>query len=225
MGDSMNIISLDEEKCQGCNKCIRNCPVIDANTAYIVEGQNKVKVNEEKCIRCGKCIEVCDHNARDYIDDTQRFFKRHTIKKPVSIVETPSIIVNFPDYKRIFGYLKSIGVKIIYDVSFGADITTWAYLKAIREKKLLTVISQPCPVIVNYIEKYQPELVDYLAPVHSPALCTAIYLKKYLKVEDNIAFLSPCIGKIDEIKSPNTNGYIEYNVTYNKLAQYLKKAK
>jgi iron only hydrogenase large subunit-like protein len=125
------------------------------------------------------------------------------------------------DYKRLFGYLKHLGANIIYDVSFGADITSWAYLKTIREKKLSSIISQPCPVIVNYIEKYQPELIGRLAPVQSPALCTAIYLKKYKGVDDSIAFLSPCIGKIDEISSPNTGGYIEYNVTYKKMNKYL----
>jgi ferredoxin len=50
MGELRNVIYLDEEKCQGCNKCIRNCPEIEANIAYMVDGENKVRVNEEKCI-------------------------------------------------------------------------------------------------------------------------------------------------------------------------------
>jgi Na+-translocating ferredoxin:NAD+ oxidoreductase RNF subunit RnfB len=222
MDKLQNVIYLDEEKCQGCNKCIRNCPVIGANIAYMVGDESKVKVNEEKCIRCGKCIEVCDHNARSYMDSTERFFRDLGAGKSISIIAAPSAAVNFKEYKRLFGYLKSLGVNVIYDVSFGADITAWAYLKAIRERKLDTVISQPCPVIVNYIEKYQPELADYLAPIQSPAVCTAIYLKKYMKINDSIAFLSPCIGKIDEIADPNTGGYIEYNVTYKKLKEYLE---
>ena len=69
-------IYLNEEKCVGCNKCITNCPVTGANIAYLVDGNNKIKVNTEKCIHCGKCIKVCDHNARDYKDDTERFFHR-----------------------------------------------------------------------------------------------------------------------------------------------------
>lgn len=223
MRDSRNVICLDEQKCQGCNKCIRNCPILGANVAYMVDGKNKVKVNEEKCIRCGKCIDVCDHNARDFVDDTENFFKDLASGRKISVIAAPSIIVNFGNYKKLFGYLKSIGINIIYDVSFGADITTWAYLKTIKEKKLSSVISQPCPVIVNYIEKYQPELISHLAPIQSPAVCTAIYLKKYMNVNDSIAFLSPCIGKIDEISSANTGGYIEYNVTYRKLNEYIEK--
>ncbi|SHI03792.1 [Fe-Fe] hydrogenase large subunit C-terminal domain-containing protein [Clostridium grantii] len=92
--------------------------------------------------------------------------------------------------------MKSSGVNIIYDVSFGADITTWAYLKAIKDNGLKTVIAQPCPAIVNYIEKYSREIISKLSPIHSPMMCTAIYLRKYADVRDEIAFLSPCIGKL-----------------------------
>jgi formate hydrogenlyase subunit 6/NADH:ubiquinone oxidoreductase subunit I len=53
-----SLINLEEEKCVGCNKCIRNCPVFGANVAYILEGKNKVKIDIEKCIHCGECIQV-----------------------------------------------------------------------------------------------------------------------------------------------------------------------
>ena len=218
-----NVIIVNEENCVGCNKCIRNCLVFDANVSYIVDGQNKVKVEAEKCILCGKCIEVCDHEARDFTDDTERFFEDLGRGKKISIVAAPSVRVNFSNYKNLLGFLKSRGVNIIYDVSFGADITTWAYLKAIKERNLTSVISQPCPAIVGYIEKYKPELIRNLAPIHSPATCTAIYLKNYAGVYDDIAFLSPCIGKIREFNDPNTNGYIQYNLTFKKLKDYLVK--
>lgn len=59
-------ISLNEEKCVGCNKCIANCSITDANIAYLFNGNNKVRINTEKCIHCGKCIKVCEHNAREF---------------------------------------------------------------------------------------------------------------------------------------------------------------
>ncbi|GBF32107.1 periplasmic hydrogenase [Desulfocucumis palustris] len=218
-----DVILVDEQNCVGCNKCIRNCPVFGANIAYISEGSNKVKVNPEKCILCGKCIEVCDHEARNYRDDTETFFEDLDRGKKISIIAAPSIRVNIADYERLFGFLKSKGADVIYDVSFGADITTWAYLKAIKEKNLFSVIAQPCPAVVSYIEKYKPDLIKKLAPIHSPMMCTAIYLRKYAGVSNNIGFLSPCIGKISEINDPNTENYIQYNITYKKLLDYLEK--
>jgi iron only hydrogenase large subunit-like protein len=220
---TQGVISTNESRCQGCNKCIRNCPIIGANITYNTNGQNKVRIDDERCIRCGRCVDVCDHNAREFIDDTEQFFSDLQSGKKISVVAAPAIRVNFPNYKKLFGYLKSVGVNIIYDVSFGADITTWAYLKAIKHKNMSTVIAQPCPAIVNYIEKYQTELIPYLAPIHSPMSCTAVYLRKYEKSNDAIAFLSPCIAKIDEIKNSKTNDIIQYNVTYKKMQEHIER--
>ncbi len=219
-----SIIITEESKCQGCNKCIGACPVKFANEAfYDSEGNNKIRVNKELCIHCGKCIEVCDHGARDYSDDTDNFFKDLENGVKISLVVAPAIRTNFSGYEKLFGFLKQKGINAIYDVSFGADITTWAYLKAIKEMKLDSVIAQPCPVVVNYVEKYQPQLIGKLAPIHSPAMCTAVYIKKYSKITDKIAFLSPCLAKQDEFKSKDTNDLISYNVTFKKLSDYLTK--
>ena len=216
------IIGTDKEKCTGCNQCIRYCPVQGANKTCIKDGEAKVEVNHERCIKCGKCIEVCGHNARFFYDDTEEFFAQAKSGKKFTVIVAPAIKVNILNYKKLFGYLKSIGINKICDVSFGADITTWAYLKAIKEENLKSIISQPCPVVVNYIEKYQYSLIKYLAPVQSPAVCEAIYLKKYKKIDDDIVMLSPCIAKVDEINDANTKHYIKYNVTFKNIIKYLE---
>ena len=221
----VGVITVNEENCVGCNKCIRNCLAFEANISYATEWGNKVKIDNEKCVLCGKCIEVCDHDARNFTDDTERFFEDLESGKSISVIAAPAVRVNFLEYENLFGYLKTKGVKIIYDVSFGADITTWAYLKAIKEKGLTSVIAQPCPAIVGYIEKYNNELIRNLAPIHSPMMCTAIYLKRYECISSDIAFLSPCIAKTMEINDQNTGNMIQYNVTFKKLKDYLEKNK
>ena len=122
------IVFTKEENCVGCNKCISVCPAIYANQAYIKDGQNKIKVDNNLCIHCGHCLEVCDHDARDYNDDTERFFNDLKKGAKLSIVAAPANRFNFDNYRKLFGFFKSAGVNLIYDVSFGADITTWAYL-------------------------------------------------------------------------------------------------
>jgi len=43
------------DKCQGCQICLRNCPV-----NAIAGGKRLVHiVNQEKCVKCGTCYEVC----------------------------------------------------------------------------------------------------------------------------------------------------------------------
>lgn len=95
------LIVTKEEKCVGCNNCIRTCPVFDANIAYSDEqGKNKVRINNEKCIHCGKCILSCKHGARSYLDDLSVFLK-DVNKKSISILAAPSIKVNIPNYKKL----------------------------------------------------------------------------------------------------------------------------
>lgn len=219
----MNIIRTLEEKCIGCNMCIRVCPVEGANISVEYNKKRVVKINNERCIVCGKCIQACHHEARSYVDDTEEFFEQLNNGKKMTIIAAPAIKVNISKYKKLFGFFKSKGIKVIYDVSFGADITTWAYLKYIKNNKVDDMISQPCPVVVNYIEKYKHDLIKNLAPIHSPAVCLAVYLKKYQKINDDIVMLSPCISKTEEINDPNTNGYIKYNVTFKHLQNYLEK--
>ena len=204
------------EKCVGCNKCIRSCPVLTANVA---EG-GKINVNEEMCIQCGACFDNCMHEARDFEDDTAKFLSDLKIGKKFSVIVAPAFIANYPkEYKKIYGYLKALGVSHIYSVSFGADITTWAYISYLKETKKTGLISQPCPAIVNYIEKYQPELIPMLVPLHSPMMAEAVYLKKYKNVKEDLVFLSPCIAKRLEINDKNTDGYVKYNVTFKKLME------
>ena len=203
------------DNCTGCNKCVRDCPVLIANVAT---DAGKVTVDSEKCIACGACFDACEHNAREYQDDTKSFFTALEAGKKISVILAPAFLANYPhEYKKVLGYLKKKGVNHIYSVSFGADITTWGYLKYITEHQFLGGISQPCPAVVNYVEKYIPELLPKMMPIHSPMMCMAIYIKKYLKCDDELAFISPCIAKKTEITDPNCYGYVKYNVTFKKL--------
>lgn len=206
------------EKCIGCNKCIRSCPSVIANVA--VEG--RIEVNPDVCIACGACFDHCEHGARDFLDDTEAFLADLKAGKKYSVIVAPAFIANYPkEYKKIFGYLKALGVQHIYPVSFGADITTWTYIRYIKETGRTGMISQPCPAVVNYIEKYQPELIPLLVPLHSPMMDEAIYLKEYQGVKEELVFLSPCIAKKAEITDENTRGYVKYNVTFKKLMEAL----
>lgn len=202
------------DSCVGCNKCIRTCPVLTANVAH----DGRIDVDEAMCIQCGACFDNCRHEARDFDDDTKKFLADLKTGKKLSVIVAPAFISNYPKvYKKIYGYLKSLGVEHIYSVSFGADITTWTYISYLKETGKQGLISQPCPAIVNYIEKYQPELIPMLVPLHSPMMQEAIYLKKYRHVKEDLVFLSPCIAKRLEINDKNTGGYVKYNVTYKKL--------
>lgn len=220
-----NSLVYTNDHCQGCNRCISVCPVITANYSVTTEQDTKrINVHPENCINCGACLKACEHNAREYHDDTEEFFAALKRGERISLLLAPAFMANYPnEYGSILGGLKKLGVRHIISVSFGADITTWAYINYITKNNFLGGISQPCPAVVNYIERYSPQLLKKLMPVHSPMMCAAIYARKYEGITDKLAFISPCIAKKAEINDPNTNGYVSYNVTFNHLMDYVRK--
>ena len=211
------------EHCTGCNRCISACTVPEANYARLENGKNKIYIDGDKCINCAKCIQACPHDARDYLDDTDLFLDRLARGGDISVIIAPAARSNFPQFDSLLGTLRKMGVKNIYDTSFGADITTWGYIRYMQKTGETGLVSQPCPAIVNYVEKHSPELIPHLAPVHSPVMCGAIYMRKYKGITGEIAFISPCIAKKDEFDDPNTADTIQYNVTFRKLLEALRR--
>jgi Na+-translocating ferredoxin:NAD+ oxidoreductase RNF subunit RnfB len=214
------IIIVNTDKCVGCNACIRSCPAPEANiTTKLNDGRFVTNVNPEKCIGCGECVRSCTHGARDFIDDTPEAMAAVRKREKVIVLATPSIKSVFPTkWKGILNWFREEGC-LIYDVSFGADICTWAHLRAIQNQIVDSIITQPCAAIVRYIETYQPNLLKNLSPIHSPIMCAVIYIKQYLKQSHKILVLSPCVAKKYEFLETMQ---VDFNVTFKKLLGYFK---
>lgn len=212
------MVRINENKCIGCNACIRSCPVPTANRYE----NGVVYINNKDCIQCGECIKHCLHGARDYDDDVEALLRDLRSKK-VSLIVAPAIKTAMDGrWRHVLQWLKKMGANEVYDVSFGADICTYLHLEYVKQNPSAKIISQPCAAIVNYIEKHKPELISKLSPVHSPMLCSAIYVKKYLHNTDKLVGISPCIAKADEFAN---TGVIAYNITFRKLDEYIKSHK
>jgi iron only hydrogenase large subunit-like protein len=186
-------------------------------------GVSRIHVDPTKCIACGACFDACEHDAREYNDDTERFFEDLKKGEKISILIAPAFLADYPrEYESALGGLKKMGVNRMISVSFGADITTWAYINYIQQHNFLGGISQPCPAVVGYIERYLPQLLPKLFPVQSPLMCSAIYARKEMGIKDKLAFISPCIAKKLEIDDPNNKGLVNYNVTFYHMMKYMK---
>ncbi|MDR2761673.1 MAG: methyl-accepting chemotaxis protein [Planctomycetaceae bacterium] len=216
------VVRINKDRCVNCNVCIRVCPVRYCNDGS--SGQY-IDLNHNLCIGCGSCIRHCSHGAREIIDDIDTFMT--DLRRGVNMVAivAPAIAASFPErYFQINTWLRSIGVKAIFDVSFGAELTVKTYLEYIKAKNPELVIAQPCPAIVTYIQIYKPELIPYLAPAHSPMLHTILMVRTFYKqfADHKFVVISPCIAKKREFEETKLG---DYNVTMTNLEKYLSEQK
>ena len=216
-----------DDKCIACNKCISLCNIIGANISVFKNGKSSVLVDPVKCNHCGKCIKSCVREARHFIDDDSDFFRALESGEKISAIISPSFYMVYgDDSNKILGYLKQQGLDKIYISSYGAEISLWATIDYIKKAQKLppverAFISPNCPALVNNIELFYPYLRNKLIPVHSPMMCTAIYAKKYLKDTNKFVYIGPCIAAKDEILSKSTNNYIDYNLTFEHMMNYI----
>ena len=120
------------------------------------------------------------------------------------------------------GFLKSIGVKAVFDVSFGAELTTKSYVEEIKKKNPKLMISQPCPALVSYIEIYQHHLIPYLAVSDSPMAHTFRLIKEFYPQYKNykMAAISPCYAKRREF---DENSLGDFNVSMKSISSYIER--
>ena len=211
------------DNCISCNKCVKVCTSPGASYLHVSGDTTAVYIDPMRCVSCGACFALCEHNARDYRDDTLEFFRDLEAGVPISILIAPAFKASYPDeYASILGGLKALGVRRIINVAFGADICTWAYLKYMQEEDFIGGISTTCPVAVSYIEHCIPELIPRLMPVESPMICAATFCREELGITDRLAFIGPCISKKLETDTYTPKSPVHYNVTFLKLMKYVR---
>ncbi|MDR3171420.1 MAG: methyl-accepting chemotaxis protein [Treponema sp.] len=215
------VIRIIKENCVSCHRCIMACPVKMCNNGV----GDVVEFNSDLCIGCGECIHACSHNARIGIDDFDTFLQALKAGTKIVAIVAPAIAASFGgDYLKVNGFLKKLGVKALFDVSFGAELTVKSYLAYRHKKHPPLIISQPCPTLVTFIEMYRPELIPYLAPADSPMMHTMKMIKKYYPqyASHKIAAISPCYSKRREFDAV---GIGDYNVTFKSIQDYLDRTK
>jgi len=216
------VIGFDETKCTGCLRCIMKCPVKMCNDAST---QNAVRFHADLCIGCGECLAVCDPEARYGLDDFEGFMSGLKSGANIIALVAPAIVTSFGGaYLKVNGFLKGLGVRAVFDASFGAELTVKSYLSYRKKKRPKLIIAQPCPTLVSFIEMYHPNLIPHLAPVDSPLVHSMKMIKKFFPQYSGskVAVISPCLAKRREF---DATGFGDYNVTFKSLQEHLDKTK
>jgi iron only hydrogenase large subunit-like protein len=218
MKRSYGIITIDEDRCQGCVNCLMSCRT---EAIRIFEGKARIVTN--RCIYCGKCFRDCPEHAitsRTHgLEDLKQY--RHTI-----VIPSSTIYSQFPGEgapNRILCALKALGFDEVYEEAVGAEeasIATQEYLKGYRGPYPL--ISSLCPAIIRLIQIRFPNFVDQINPIELPAEIVAKGIRKQKATkggvqgkELGIFYLVPCPAKMVAVTKTETKkrSYIDGTIS------------
>ena len=179
--DSLNqtkdrIVESSRVSCRDCYRCLRVCPV---KAISVSKGQTQIV--EEKCIRCGACVRECfihvRHTASDF-RDVQQYIKGNRFV--VASVD-PAFPALFKDWRtdKLAAALRALGFTAVHEAAEAIP----AVERSVQALGASDGILPNCSAVVNYVERYFPELTDKLLPVASPMI--APQLRLFLESDRN----------------------------------------
>lgn len=207
-----------EAECQDCYKCLRQCPV----KAIKVE-QGRAAVIPDACIACGRCVEVCPAGAKRIRDDLGRAKYLLARKKKTFVSLAPSYAGAFPGVPpaALIRAIKALGFFGVSETALGAELVNRAVTEALRRGEQKINLSTACPVAVDFICKYMPEMADALTPTLSPMLAHGKWLRKVYGEEIGVIFIGPCIAK--KCEADTYGHWVDAALTFDDLKLWLEK--
>lgn len=209
------VYTLNNE-CHDCYKCVRGCHV---KAISIQNGH--ASVIPDKCIACGACVKACPNNAKRVRNDIEKVKTLFRAQQEVFVSLAPSWSGIF-DYSSatMIALLKRLGFKHVSETALGAQEVSIECAKYMKKHDSGLFISSACPVVVDYIRKYNPKFSSCIVPIASPALTHAKMLKEIYGNHIRVVFIGPCIAKKNE--SDANPELIDAALTFEELKLWLQ---
>lgn len=217
----MGLITTNLASCRDCYKCVRHCPV---KAIRVTSGH--AEVIENRCVADGRCVAVCPQKAKKFVSSIDKVKGFFAARLPVAASLAPSFVAAYPKYP-LAAALRQLGFAYVAETAEGADLVAKAHRQAVAAAGAAgrgPVITSCCPVIVNLIEMYHPELRRYLADVVSPMVAHGKILKQRYGAAVKVVFIGPCIAKKGEIDTAAAGPEIDAVLTFQELNEMLQAA-
>ncbi|MBP1645013.1 MAG: hypothetical protein H6Q16_588 [Bacteroidetes bacterium] len=213
--NKLSSIYTEKNNCQDCYKCVKNCPV----KAIKLE-DNSASVIPELCIYCGKCTQVCPANAKKVRDDLP-VVKQALKKEKIIVSLAPSYISEYENIEtnKIIAAFKEAGFYGVSETAIGAEKVALETKNWIDKQENGVYISSCCPSAVLLINKYYPEHSSAVAPILSPMVTHAKFLKK-IYPDAKVLFVGPCIAKKEEVNQ--FGEYIDYVLSFKDIKAFFE---
>ena len=118
--------------------------------------------------------------------------------------------------------LVALGFAGCGETAFAAEMVGQVHGELINhDRGRWPIIASACPVVVNLIEQYYPDLIPHLAPVVSPMIAHGRYLHQQYGPNAFVVFIGPCIAKKGEAADQTVSGAVDAVLTFSELEQWL----
>jgi iron only hydrogenase large subunit-like protein len=214
--EKTGVIYTNKAKCRDCNRCVLHCPVkaikIESGQAHVID---------ERCIACGTCVEQCPQNAKTYRKAIDRVKDYISDNEQLVISVAPSFAGLYSDWKRLRlpSAIRQTGFSFVSETAVGAWHTAKLSKQIIEKNPEKSHLLTACPAFVNYIEKYQPDLIKNLVPIDSPMIIHAKLLRKQFGTSAKIIFAGPCTAKKYEADRKEYKGLLDGVLTFEELEE------
>lgn len=174
--------------------CVRVCPV----EAIAVTG-SEVRIDPDTCIECGLCVPACYHDAIDVVGDIQPCMDSIDAGRALLILPNEISVYFFPATpEQILNACFAAGFQSVYFEAIGDELIAAEYLRLWNAGGYRSWLRSTSPVVVNYCRTRAPELLPFLAPVVTPAVALARYIRTVERPETDIIYVG--------FGAPGTNG-------------------
>ena len=200
----------DDNSCPLCLSCLRGCP-----TQAIALAQKRII--EAQCIHCGVCQFICpqQHYHSDNLTELEETLNRWGKKIALISGLIGGAVIEY-EPEKIAGALNQLGFEEVYLADFGLKMIAQAYQELLGNFQNPPLIFSHCPAVVEYVEKFYPDLISHLAPVISPELASLKYLSE-LKKGAHLVLVSACPPRKEEL----TKNLMDYPlITFPELKQF-----
>ncbi|HDS03703.1 MAG TPA: 4Fe-4S dicluster domain-containing protein [Firmicutes bacterium] len=233
MSDYFHAVYVDQNRCNGCTRCLRVCP-----TQAMRIRHGKAVILENKCIDCGECMRVCPQKAISAKVDALEMISGYKHKLLVYSPVFFGQFRKFDNVKKILGIFKLLGFDDIIGVDTGGVIISDIIKSFLKDRKNIyrPYISTNCPAVVRLIQVKFPSLINHLLPLRNLMDVAGEYIKHNYKeqtgvLDDEIGlfYLSPCPAKVVAIYQPEAeekrifNGVFSLGDMYNEIRRIMEK--
>lgn len=221
--DRFQPIYTETAACQDCYKCVRECPA----KAIRVSGGH-ASVLGEYCVLCGHCVEVCPVGAKKVRSDVERAKALVRLRPRTLLSVAPSFVAEFPGLGES-GFSEAarrLGFAGVSETALGADLVSAATARELEgletagPERPRVLLSTACPVVVDYIVKYRPEVSGLLSRQTSPMVAHGRFLKAGAEEGTAVVFVGPCIAKKREADS--SGGSLDAAITFKGLRTWFQ---